>query len=501
MRRGHRQSLAVGAGSAALAFGATMLLLSACATALSDTSGSGPSGGGDGGVDPKVCPSCVTDTDCSNGDVCAQFGSDIYCAAPCPKGDECGPGTTCTAVTNSAGDQASVCVPDGNACGQAAGPGGGSGGGSTACAPLDAGAGDPNTCGTLVGPTVKASCTSCTGTTSGGHTCQANGCYGGWWCDTPTSKCHAPPPAGCGTGGGGSPTPNPNCSFDAGGTPISGTVGANGGSVSNLFFAIVGDTRPPVINDTSGYPSAVIGTIYSHIASLNPMPPFAVSTGDYVFATANGGPSAAQFALYQAARAKYPGTLYPAMGNHECTGAVTSNCGASGIDGTTDNYANFLSKMLEPIGQTNPYYAVTIAAEDKTWNAKFVFVAGNAWDTNQASWLEATLAHPTTYTFVVRHEPSQVTNAPGVRPSEQIMAAHPYTLAIVGHTHTYGKTGARQITVGNGGAPLTGTANYGFGLVLRRADGSVQIDMIDYQSGQADPSFHFALHPDGSPAP
>ena len=81
------------------------------------------------------------------------------------------------------------------------------------------------------------------------------------------------------------------------------------------------------------------------------------------------------------------------------------------------------------------------------------------------------------------------------------MANHPYTLAIVGHTHTYGRTGPRQVTIGNGGAPLTGGATFGFGLIQQRADGAIQVDVIDSATGHADTAFRFALHADGSPAP
>lgn len=299
-----------------------------------------------------------------------------------------------------------------------------------------------------------------------------------------------PTPGGTGTPGN---PPNPGS--------VNGTVGANGGSVSKLFFAVVGDTRPPVINDTHGYPTAVIDKIYSDIAALSPMPPFAVSSGDYIFSMANGTQAAPQFDLYLAARGKYPGALFPAMGNHECTGAVTSNCGSGAHDGTPNNYTSFLSKMLAPIGKTKPYYSVDVDATDHSWTAKFVFVAANAWDAAQDTWMRQTMAKPTTYTFVIRHEPAAASTAPGVKPSEQIMASFPHTLAIVGHTHTYGKTGAKQVTIGNGGAPLTGGANYGFGLVTQRSDGAVQVDMIDYQTGKADLGFRFALKPDGSPAP
>ena len=44
---------------------------------------------------------------------------------------------------------------------------------------------DPNTSG------------GCTCAASDPSECQANGCYGGYWCDTVTNKCHANPPSGC----------------------------------------------------------------------------------------------------------------------------------------------------------------------------------------------------------------------------------------------------------------------------------------------------------------
>jgi membrane protease YdiL (CAAX protease family) len=41
--------------------------------------------------------------------------------------------------------------------------------------------------GALVGPGVSAGCAECS------YHCQANGCYNGWWCDTGTRRCEAPP--------------------------------------------------------------------------------------------------------------------------------------------------------------------------------------------------------------------------------------------------------------------------------------------------------------------
>ena len=39
--------------------------------------------------------------------------------------------------------------------------------------------------------------------------------------------------------------------------------------------------------------------------------------------------------------------------------------------------------------------------------------------------------------MALRHEPPESNTAPGVDPSQQIMAKHPLTMLIVGHTHTY----------------------------------------------------------------
>jgi hypothetical protein len=272
--------------------------------------------------------------------------------------------------------------------------------------------------------------------------------------------------------------------------------------MDSLNFAIVGDTRPPVINDTGGYPSAIINRIYGDIKSLSPMPPFVVATGDYVFASTGGTTAQTQMNLYQSARATYPGYFFPTLGNHECTGATKSNCGAGATDGVTTNYTAFLSTFLAPIGKTTPYYSIDLKATSGAWTAKIVFVAANAWSTDQASWLESTLAQSTTYTFIVRHESKGTSGGPpGLSGSETIMARHPYTLAIVGHTHTYKRSGTREVVFGNGGAPVTGGVNYGFGHITQRADGAIQVDAIDYQTGAADTAFRFALKADGTAAP
>jgi hypothetical protein len=280
-----------------------------------------------------------------------------------------------------------------------------------------------------------------------------------------------------------------------GGAPVLSRVGGDGGVASRLYFAVVGDTRPAAKDDVGGYPIAVLSMIYARIGALDPSPSFVVSTGDYQFASTTGSSAQAQVALYAKARALFRGPLFPAMGNHECTGATASNCGAGNADGVTDPLRAFEQQLLAPIGQTSPFYEVDVGASDGSWTSKVLVLAGNAWTAAQAAWLESAMARPTTYTFVVRHEPSYVTAAPGVTPSEAVMARHPYTLAICGHKHSYERTGKREIVVGNGGAPLTGSKSYGFAVVDQQPDGSLAVDMVDYASGRVDPDFHFVVGP------
>ncbi len=272
-----------------------------------------------------------------------------------------------------------------------------------------------------------------------------------------------------------------------GGAATSGVTGISGGTLDLLNFVIVGDTRPPNEDDTAGYPTAVITKIWADVEAFSPRPAFAVTTGDYQYANPTGTQQAAQIGLYLTARKTFSNVSFPAMGNHECTGYTNSNCGTGNADGLTTNYNVFMSKMLAPLGVTLPYYTVNIAssaAATKAWTAKVVVIAANAWDTAQATWLDAELAKATTYTFVVRHESVTANTAPGVTPSQTILANHPYTLALIGHTHEYYYSAQnREVVVGNGGAPLSGSGNYGYVVAQQRAsDGAIVFSSYDYMT-------------------
>ncbi|HEY1812552.1 MAG TPA: metallophosphoesterase [Kofleriaceae bacterium] len=274
-------------------------------------------------------------------------------------------------------------------------------------------------------------------------------------------------------------------------------AGPGGGLLDQLTFAVVGDTRPANVDDTANYPSPIVSQIFGDVAADPAQPRFVVTTGDYMFASVTGGQVDPQLDAYLGARAAYTGIVYPAMGNHECNGYTDSNCGPSGKDNEPANYTEFVARMIMPLGEVRPYYVERFAATDGSWSAKFIFIAANAWDNTQAAWLDNVLAEPSTYTFVVRHEPPDADTAPGVGPTTLTLAKFPLTMLLCGHTHTYQHVPAyREILVGNGGAPLTGSINYGFVIVQRQADGTLQVTSKDYQSLQ--PIDQFVVNPDGT---
>src|SRR5947209_4916787 len=74
------------------------------------------------------------------------------------------------------------------------------------------------------------------------------------------------PDLGMGNGGGGTTGSGGGTTGGAMPPVYTGSIGAGGGSVSSLYFAVVGDTRPPNPDDTARYPTLIIDKIYSDIA-------------------------------------------------------------------------------------------------------------------------------------------------------------------------------------------------------------------------------------------
>jgi hypothetical protein len=263
--------------------------------------------------------------------------------------------------------------------------------------------------------------------------------------------------------------------------------GGSSGAITELVFGVVGDTRPPIPEDTANYPTPIITKLFQDLAMESPAPEFVIGTGDYMFSF---GPTAqAQANIYMGARAGFAGKFYPAMGNHECNSFTNSNCASS----PTTNMMVFEQTMLEPIGETQPYYTEAFSATDDSWTAKIVFIACNAWDSTQASWLQSELAKSSTYTFVVRHESvADLTGTP-CNDSQATIDANPLTLLIVGHTHSYSHVAAnKEIVVGIGGAPLTSGTSYGYTIIARDSDGSLTVTTKDYTDGSMIDSFKIA---------
>ena len=265
---------------------------------------------------------------------------------------------------------------------------------------------------------------------------------------------------------------------------------------AGLNFAVVGDTRPSNANDTSGYPTTIINGIFSAIEAQSPKIQFVVGTGDYMFADTTSNTQMPQLTLYQTARQKYSGPYWPGMGNHECDGYTAHNCAGSAA---TPNLTDWTNTFLSPISQTLPYYTETVSATDNSWNAKFVFVACNYWDSTQSSWLSSQLSQSTTYTFIVRHEPDYDMSKAPCSESQTIISGAKYTALLTGHTHEYSHAATNEIVNGLGGAPLSTGTQYGYTIVSRNSDGTVTLNTVDYTNGSSIDSFK--LNADGTAAP
>ncbi len=362
------------------------------------------------------------------------------------------------------------------------------------------------------GGTSPAGSSGTVGSTSGGSTTSGStGSTGGSSGGGSSASASSGGSSGGSTGG----------STGSGGGSTSGsTGGSSGGStggalqVASLDFVVVGDTRPAsscTDSASCAYPTQVIDDIFTQVKGLSPAPAFAVATGDYMDNAPGDGTAAWQIQQYLSAQQIFGGPLFPAMGNHECGGGASSNC--TPPYGANEDMAAYLG-MLATLDLQNavPYYAVNVSmASGQT--AKLLVIAANAWDQTQADWLTSALGQPTSYTFIVRHEPATIvgTGCAGLDASEQILSSYlqqnpgGVTYKFVGHTHEYlidGQNG--EVIVGNGGAPwsksATGLLTYGFLLCRERADSAIQCELNDSQGGGPVAGTAFAVNPDGSSA-
>lgn len=167
-----------GAFETTLAWAGVAWLLAAMACGKDVDLGGTPDDGGtpvDGGV-VGFCEPCTSSSECGPRAACAGLGgAEGFCLATC-SGSSCGNAETCTSLPVVSGGNATVCSPRTGRC---AGP-----------APPTVDGAAVERCGNDVAPTVPAACHACERTSK---SCQLNGCYGGYWCDTTTRRCERPP--------------------------------------------------------------------------------------------------------------------------------------------------------------------------------------------------------------------------------------------------------------------------------------------------------------------
>jgi hypothetical protein len=269
------------------------------------------------------------------------------------------------------------------------------------------------------------------------------------------------------------------CSSDP--APVMQPPGDDAATTGNgppMRFAVVGDSRPGNLNDGNNYPDAIVAGNYKRMHDLSLQ--FAVVTGDYMFANYEGEVTR-QVDKLLAAESAFSNPIYRALGNHECTGATASNCPNLN---ETANMTAYMTRLLPP-DVTLPYFRFDV--DTPKGMAKFVFVAANAWSAEQSNWLRDQLSQNTAYTFVIRHEPPDTTETPGVSPSESIIHQFPVTQVFCGHAHAYFRVDTLHVVSGNGGAPIRfgGTTTYGFLLIEQQDDGSITATEIDEATGNA----------------
>jgi hypothetical protein len=187
--------------------------------------------------------------------------------------------------------------------------------------------------------------------------------------------------------------------------------------------------------------------------------------------------------MFLGAEASFHNHVFHAMGNHECTGVVASNCP---LGNESPNVIAYISRLASSYGG-RPYFDWVV--HTRLGDAHFIATAPNAWSSAQQTWLQSALAQSATYTFIAEHESPNASGPPaGCATIESMIAARAggITLRLYGHTHEYEHLSAYNAVVdGNAGAPFDGLSvagqYYGFGIVDQRSDGNIVFTA--YQSG------------------
>ena len=455
---------------------------------------------------------CQLTSDCPTGQFCDSLKQ---CATPLSHGSGTPPSSNAASSTSggAAGTAATGASSTGGQNGTTAGPTANSSTGGVAASSTSGGITSTGNGGSTGGGACSCSSSCCSQIAGSGITCP-NGhyCYGvtadggqPFYCNDQSGKCDPFDPCNGNSGvytcnGNGSASATGGANAGATGGSSGGTTGTIGIQPGGLSFAVIGDTRPPSpctdVNNCP-YPTQVITQIYQDIQALSPVPPYVLTTGDLMDNVPDvGGTASWQLQQYQSAIMAFTGLTFPAMGNHECTGLPSSQCGPTGPDGTGENYTAFLG-LLSALNLPNngaAYYQEGPFTFNGSQTVKFLMLAPNAWDSTQSAWFDTALSQATTYTFVVRHEPDDAIEPSGwagIAESNAVMANHPgaVTMRLEGHTHELRWSpfsavdgGSGEAIVGNGGAqpwdcPSGGTTtiycDYGYLLCQQRTDNSL----------------------------
>lgn len=268
--------------------------------------------------------------------------------------------------------------------------------------------------------------------------------------------------------------------------PARGGVTLNGGSVDRLYFAMTGDTRPPLcdlflLGSGNDYPSAVISQLAQQMEAQQTQ--FVLDLGDHMFVCFGGASEAqSQMSAYTAAISPISVPYFMSMGNHECAFALGGSLDDCGADNPGDPVFTTFMGALAPVSPL-PYYARDIQTSQGL--ARFVFVADDAWNDSQSAWLESTLADAdqnAKYTIIARHHNLAASTSGNYAAIVSIIQAHKYALHLTAHEHTYLHDtvldpSGRTAVVGTGGSN-DATMN-GYATVVQGLDGNLYFTMYD----------------------
>jgi hypothetical protein len=285
------------------------------------------------------------------------------------------------------------------------------------------------------------------------------------------------------------PGPSDSGSADAGsgdaGLPGRGGVSNDGGTVDRLYFALTGDSRPPIcdlffVGKGFDYPTANVTKLAQQMEARQTQ--FALDLGDHQFVCVGGITEAqTQIGAYVTAMANFKAPFFMSMGNHECVfalGGTLDDCGAN--NPSDPAYTAFMQALASV--SPKPYYSVDI--QTSMGLARFVFIADDAWDSTEASWLSALLTDADVrarYTIVAHHHPISQTN--GNYPAIwSAIKAHKYALHLTAHQHLYSHdtqndASGRSVIVGTGGS--SDETLLGYATVVQGVDGRLYFTMYD----------------------